>query len=96
MGMPSVQRSQLYDWGRHHASTVLLPDGTIVVTYVVRLGYPDTADGFPRFGIEAVVSHDNRETRDLDCRYVLSSWVGNKKGASSLAGKTAFGRLAGG
>ena len=37
---------QLYDWGRHHASTALLPCGHIVVTYVVRLGYPDTADGF--------------------------------------------------
>ena len=79
--------NQLYDWGRHHASTVLLPDGAIVVTYVVRLGYPDTADGFPQFGIEAVVSHDNGETWDLDHRYVLSSWVGNKKGTSSPADK---------
>ncbi len=78
---------QLYDWGRHHASLALLPCGSIVATYVVRLGYPDTADGFPRFGIEAVVSRDNGQTWDLDCRYVLAEWTGNRKGSPSPAGK---------
>ncbi len=78
---------QLYDWGRHHASTVLLPCGYIVTTYVVRLGYSDTAEGFPRFGIEAVVSRDNGRTSDLDRRYILAEWTGNRKGSPSPEGK---------
>ncbi|MCY3766556.1 MAG: sialidase family protein [Gemmatimonadetes bacterium] len=79
--------SQLYDWGRHHASTALLPCGYIVATYVVRLGYSDTADGFPRFGIEAVVSRDNGRTWDLDRRYILAAWTGNRKSSPSPIGK---------
>ena len=78
---------QLYDWGRHHASTVLLPCGAIAVTYVVRLGYSDTGEGFPRFGIEAVVSRDNGRTWDLDRRYILAAWTGNRKGSPSPEGK---------
>jgi len=77
----------LYDWGRHHAGTVLMPNGDMVVSYVVRLGYPDTDDGYPRFGVEAVVSRDNGETWDLDHRFVLASWVGNQKTSSSPAEK---------
>ena len=46
---------KLYDWGRHHPSLILLPGGEIVMTYVVRKGYVNTPDGFPQFGIEAVV-----------------------------------------
>ena len=75
--------NMLYDWGRHHANTVLMPNGDIVVSYVVRLGYPDTDDGYPQFGVEAVVSRDNGETWDLDHRYILASWVGNQKTSSS-------------
>ena len=78
---------QLYDWGRHHASTVLLPCGAIAVTYVVRLGYSDTGEGFPRFGIEAVVSRDNGRSWDLDRRYILAAWTGNRKGSPSPEGK---------
>ena len=70
---------KLYDYGRHHPSLLLLPDGVIVMTYVVREGYVDTDDGFPRFGIEAVVSHDHGHTWDLDHRYLLHTWVGNRK-----------------
>ena len=36
---------QLYEWGRHHPSMVLLRNSNIVMTYVVRKGYPDTDDG---------------------------------------------------
>lgn len=72
----------LYDWGRHHASTVLMPNGDIVVSHVVRLGYPDTEDGYPRFGIEAIVSKDNGESWDMDNRYVLASWTGINKTSS--------------
>ena len=70
----------LHEWGRHHPSMVLVPNGDIVMTYVVRKGYPDTVDGFPQFGIEAVVSADHGRTWDLDRRRVLVSWTGNRKG----------------
>ena len=68
----------LYEWGRHHPSMVLMPNGQIVMTYVVRKGYPDTPEGFPQFGVEAVVSHDNGATWDLEHRYILDEWVGNR------------------
>jgi hypothetical protein len=80
MTWSAVQR--LYDWGRHHPSLLLMPSRDILMTYVVRNGYVDTADGFPQFGIEAVVSHDNGQTWDLDHRYLLDVWPGNRKGRS--------------
>ena len=73
----------LYDRGRHHQSLVLMPDGDIVMTYVVRLGYTDSKDGFRRFGIEAIVSHDHGRTWDLDHKYILHSWTGNQKGENA-------------
>jgi hypothetical protein len=69
----------LYEWGRHHPSMVVLPNGDIVMTYVVRLGYPDTDDGFRQFGIEAVISRDHGRTWDMDHRYILAEWAGNRK-----------------
>jgi hypothetical protein len=69
----------LYDMGRHHPCMVLMPNGEIVMTYVVRKGYPDTPDGLPQFGIEAVVSRDNGQSWDLDHRYILTKWTGNRK-----------------
>ncbi len=70
----------LFDWGRHHPSMVVLPDGDVVMTYAVRRGYPRTPDGYPQMGIEAVVSHDNGRTWDLDHRYLLVTWAGLVKG----------------
>ena len=72
---------KLYDWGRHHPSLLLMPNGDVVMTYVVRAGYIEDKKGFRQFGIEAVVSHDNGQTWDLDHRYILHSWVGNQKGS---------------
>jgi len=74
----------LYEWGRHHPSMVTMPDGDIVMSYVVRLGYPSTHEGFPQFGVEAVVSHDDGRTWDKEHRYILASWVGN------ITGRTAW------
>ena len=71
---------KLFDWGRHHPSLLRLPDNDLVMTYVVRKGYVATADGFPQFGVEAVVSHDHGKTWDLDHRYILHHWVGHRKG----------------
>ncbi|NOS72423.1 MAG: exo-alpha-sialidase [Verrucomicrobia bacterium] len=70
---------KLYDWGRHHPSMLLMPDGAIVMTYVVRKGYVNTPEGFPQFGIEAVVSRDNGQTWDLDHKYILHHWIGHIK-----------------
>lgn len=72
--------NMLYDHGRHHPSLVLMPDGDIVMTHVVRLGYVDSKEGFRQFGVEAVVSHDHGRTWDLDHKYILHAWVGNQKG----------------
>ncbi|MBC8355637.1 MAG: exo-alpha-sialidase [Planctomycetes bacterium] len=71
---------KLYDYGRHHPSFVLMPNQDIVMTYVVRLGYVDGPNGFPQFGIEAVVSQDHGQTWDLDHRYLLHVWSGKRKG----------------
>jgi hypothetical protein len=70
---------RLYEWGRHHPSMVLLPDKRILMTYVVRLGYPNNAQGFPQFGVEAVISSDNGQTWDIGRRYVLATWTGTLK-----------------
>jgi len=72
--------NRLYDYGRHHPSLVLLPTGDLLMTYVVRLGYPRNAEGFPQFGIEAVVSRDNGASWDLQHRAVLAKWTGNRTG----------------
>jgi len=71
---------KLYDYGRHHPSLVLLPDGRLLMTYVVRKGYVDTPEGYPQFGIEAILSDDNGRTWDLDHRYILHAWAGNRLG----------------
>ena len=76
---------KLYDWGRHHPHMVVLANGNIVMTYVVRMGYVTTADGHPQFGIEAVVSSDHGQTWDLDHRYLLVSWMGRAKALHSKA-----------
>ncbi len=79
------EKNWLFEWGRHHASMALMPNGDIVMTYVVRKGYIDTPDGFPQFGVEAVVSKDNGKTWDLDHRYILASWKGTIKGPDGWA-----------
>ena len=71
---------QLYEFGRHHPSMILMPDGDIVMTYVTRVGCPDTEDGFPQYSVEAIVSRDNGATWDMDHRYILAEWAGNRKG----------------
>jgi len=60
--------------GRHHPSMVLLPDGRMVMSYVVRLGYP-MEDGKFAYGIEAVISNDGGHTWDTDHRYMLAHWT---------------------
>lgn len=76
----------LYEFGRHHPSLVMLRDGSILMTYVVRVGYPDDRLGYGRYGIEAVVSRDDGVTWDLDNRYILATWSGRIKGANAWWG----------
>ncbi len=73
----------LFDFGRHFTSMVLMPNGDIVMTYVVRIGYGYNIDGFPMYGIEAVVSRDNGVTWDLEHRIILDEWTGNLRGKNS-------------
>ena len=64
---------KIYDWGCHHFSMVVLPCGDIVMIYASRMGYVETPNGYPQFGVEAVVSHDHGEIWDLDHRYILAA-----------------------
>lgn len=78
----------LYEFGRMHPSLVTLPNGDIVMTYVVRRGYTDDSEGYLRFGIEAVVSRDNGRTWDLDHKYILATWSSNRKGPDAWWGSS--------
>jgi hypothetical protein len=82
-GLTWSKPTMLYDWGRHHPSMVVMPNGDIVMTYVVRRGYCDTPEGLPQFGIEAIVSRDNGQSWDLDHKYILASWQGKRTGPSA-------------
>lgn len=72
--------NHLYAWGRHHPHMVTMPNGHIVMTYVVRNGYIADRNGLCRFGVEAVVSKDNGATWDLDHKYILASNNSTMKG----------------
>ena len=79
----------LYEYGRMQPSMVLMPDGDIVMTYVVRMGTLKEehrlrdADGFSQWSIEAVVSHDHGASWDLAHRYVLAKWSGGSQSQST-------------
>ena len=59
------------------------------MTYVVRLGLLQEAhrlvdeDGYPQWGVEAVVSRDHGETWDLAHKYVLAKWSGMSQAQST-------------
>jgi hypothetical protein len=73
---------RLFEWGRQFPSMITLPNGDMVMSYAVRFGYVETEDGYRQSGIEAVVSHDNGRTWDLDHRYILAAWKAILKGAN--------------
>ena len=62
------------DAGRHHPHLLLLPNGDIVMTVVVRIDVQDGKLASYRRGCEAVISRDNGLTWDLAHRYVLDSY----------------------
>jgi len=59
---------------------IAMPNGDIVLTYVVRNGYVADKNGLNRFGIEAVVSSDNGKTWNLDHKTILASNTSIMKG----------------
>ena len=69
----------LYRYGRHHPSMVVLSNNDIVMTYVVRKGYPKHPSGHDQYAVEALVSHDHGQTWDLERPYVLHKWSANRK-----------------
>ena len=58
-------------YGYHHCGLILLADGRILLTYVVRIG---ELDGLTYHGVEAVVSNDHGVTWDWERRYILCRW----------------------
>jgi hypothetical protein len=79
----------LYEYGRMHPSVALLPNGDLVMTYVERCGALheehrlSDADGYSRWGVEAVVSHDHGASWDLSHRYILARWSGQHHAQST-------------
>lgn len=79
-GMTWSNVNVLFDVGRHFASMVLMSNGDLIMTYMVRVGYPCNVDGFPTYGIEAIVSRDNGVTWKTAHRIILDEWTGNQRG----------------
>lgn len=64
----------LYDAGRHHPNLLLLSNGDIVMTYIVRADVRDGQLASLRRGCEAVFSHDNGLTWDTGRTVVLDEY----------------------
>lgn len=64
----------LFPAGRMHGHLLKLPGGDLVLTVTVRHDVEDGELASYRRGCEAVISHDNGLTWDLDRRYALDEW----------------------
>ncbi len=64
----------LYDAGRMHATLLTLPNGDIVMTMVVRHDIRGGELASHRKGCEALISHDNGLTWNLDHSYILDEF----------------------
>jgi hypothetical protein len=65
----------LFEAGRHHAHLLRLPDGAIVMTYILRQDVQNGRLASYRRGCAAVVSHDNGLTWDLERHYILDEFT---------------------
>ena len=65
----------LWDAGRHHPYMILMPDGDIIMTLIVRQDIEDGRLASYQCGCEAVVSKDNGQTWDLGRKYILDSFA---------------------
>jgi len=66
--------NHLYDAGRHHCCLAKLPNGDLVMTYVVRINMKDGKLADQRRGMEAIISKDNGKSWDLDRVYILDEF----------------------
>ena len=64
----------LYHAGRMHSHLLRMPNGDIVMTYIVRQDREDGGLAAYRRGSEALVSHDNGLTWDMQRKYILDGW----------------------
>jgi hypothetical protein len=64
----------LFDAGRHHANLLRMPNGDLVLTMIVRDDVRNRELASHNRGCDALVSHDNGLTWNLDRRYVLDAW----------------------
>lgn len=60
---------QHFLYGRMHASMIKLKNGSILMTYAVRVGQ---LDSYPQHGVEAVLSHDNGKSWDWEHRFIIA------------------------
>ncbi|MFH1006281.1 MAG: sialidase family protein [Candidatus Latescibacterota bacterium] len=76
----------LYDAGRHHTHLLLLPNGDIVMTLIVRDDIRNGKLASYRRGCEAIISHDNGLTWDIERKYVLDDfeYFGVRHGGDEL------------
>ncbi len=65
---------RLYDAGRHHGNLIKLPNGDLVLTMIVRDDVRGQELATHNRGCDALISHDNGLTWNLDKRYILDSW----------------------
>jgi len=64
----------LYDAGRMHATLLTMPNGDIVMTMIVRHDMRGTELVSHRKGSDALISHDNGLTWNLDRSYILDEF----------------------
>jgi hypothetical protein len=85
----------LYDAGRHHSTLTLMPDGAIVMTYIVRVDVRGGRLASYQRGCEAIVSRDNGVSWDIDGRYVLDGYEysENAKWYNGMSGHLGSGLL---
>ena len=60
--------------GRMHANLLKMPNGDLVMTVVVRMDAIGLELVSYRRGFEAIISHDNGLTWDVDRKYILDEW----------------------
>ena len=65
----------LFEAGRHHANLLCMPNGDLVMTLIRRVDVRDGTLASYRRGCDALISHDNGETWNLDKMYVLDEFV---------------------
>jgi len=64
----------IFEAGRHHPHLTTLPNGDLVMTYIVRVDVREGRLASYRRGCQALVSHDNGRTWDPRKRYVLDEF----------------------